>query len=140
MRWFFVGVMAALLGLAVGGAAQACGCCCQGKCGGGACPSCPGPGPAGGGACPNCPRSAASFTPSRYWDSAYRCYLYYDEGTRSSYYWSEAHRAYYPVASPSPGGTAAPAAGRPTGDLAPGRGSVGSPGSPALYRTQYHNP
>jgi hypothetical protein len=110
MRWFFVGMTAAMFVLAVGAAAQACGggCCCQGKCGG-ACPSCPGPGPAGSGACPNCPRAAASFAPYRYWDSGYGGYLYYDEGTRSSYYWSEAHRAFYPVSNATrPSSAAAP--------------------------------
>lgn len=123
MRWFFVGVTAALVGLSVSGAAQACGCGCPGKCGGGACPCCPGPGPAGDGVCPNCPRSAA-VAPSRYWDSGYGCYLYYDEGTRSSYYWSEAHRAYYPVTRSTPPVTPA------------------APASPtaSTYGTRYYNP
>lgn len=127
MRWFFVAVMAALLGLAFGGVAQACGCC--GKCSGGAAASCPGgncpncPSPAGGGACPNCPRSTASFAPSRYWDSAYGCYLFYDKGTRASYYWSEAHRAYYPVSNAA----------------RPGRAVAASP-PPSAYGTRYYSP
>lgn len=128
MRWVFTGALAAVFTLAVVDMARACGCCgcCAGRQGGG-CPNCPGGG--AGGSCPNCPGQAASYEPSRYWSSAYGCYLYYDPATRLSYYWSEPHHSYFPVRSDAPDVPASPATA-----TAP----RSSPSSG--YATRYYNP
>lgn len=130
MRWFLPGVIATILALAACDMAQACGCCgptcpCPScPCSGGdACPNCP-----GGKSCPNCPGRTATVGDSRYWSSAYGCYLYYDPATRLSYYWSEADRSYVPVQTQL---SAAPI--RAAGTAAPA-----SPSS--ISTTQYYSP